>query len=141
MSISDSTNFNETQNKEIWIPCYEIVQCQGCKTISFRRAWRDFNDVFDDGGGFVNEIDIIYPGRVGRHPLKDSRQLPSTILSIYDETHAALCNKLHVLTGMGIRALIEAVCKDKSATGEKLQKKIDSHVTLGVLTKGGADNQ
>ncbi len=111
-----------TQDDEItfWED-YEVVQCQGCKTISFRVAWRDSGDIFQDGeeGYEFNEQELIYPGRVaGRHQLRNSPQLPSKILGIYYETHAALCNKLHVLTGMGIRALIEAVCKDKFATGK-----------------------
>jgi hypothetical protein len=114
-----SVNTSEIVNPDdetFFLKDYEIVQCQGCKTISFRVAWRDLEDVFHDGkGGFVNEIDNTFPGLLGRHQLKDSCQLPSKILGIYNETHAALCNKLHVLTGMGIRALIEAICKDKSA--------------------------
>lgn len=39
---------------------------------------------------------------------------------------------------MGIWALIEAVCKEKDATGSSLQQKIDSLLELGVLTLSGA---
>jgi Domain of unknown function (DUF4145) len=42
----------------------------------------------------------------------------------------ALCSKLPILAGVGIRALIEAVCHDKSAQGSDLRKKIDSLVDL-----------
>lgn len=171
MSKLDPTELNTTQDKEIWLPCskcdnktkhkvmlsinkvedvddvltlwvdYEIVQCQGCETISFRKVWRDSDDIFHDGkGGLVNEIDFIYPKRVeGRQQLEYSRKLPSQIHDIYNETHIALSNKLPVLTGVGIRALIETVCKDKSATGDNLKDKIDSLVTIGVLTMEGAE--
>ncbi len=82
----------------------------------------------------------VYPGRVaGRHKLRGSRYLPSQIISVYNEAHSALCNKLSVLAGVGIRALIEVVCKDKSAIGSNLEKQIDNLVTMGVLTKDGAE--
>jgi hypothetical protein len=140
LSINASEVVNPNDEFNFWED-YEVVQCQGCKTISFRNAWRASVDLIPDGeGGYeFNEQEIIYPGRVaGRHQLRNSLQLPSKILGIYNETHAALCNELHVLTGMGIRALIEAVCKDKSATGVSLQNKIDSLVSVGVLTSDGA---
>ncbi len=120
---------------------YEVVQCQGCKIISFRKAWRSTDDVSPNERGEyeLDEHDELYPGRVsGRHKLRDSRYLPLQINSIYNETHSALCNKLPVLAGVGIRALIEVVCKDKSANGDNLEKRIDSLVMMGVLTKDGA---
>jgi hypothetical protein len=44
-----------------------------------------------------------------------------------------------VLCGIGIRAIIETVCKDKSATGGDLYTKINSLIPIGVLTQDGAD--
>jgi hypothetical protein len=101
--VNTSEVVNPDDEIQFWED-YEVVQCQGCRTISFRNAWKDSEDTFPDGkGGYeLNEKEIIYPGRVaGRHQLKNSRQLPSKILGIYNETPAALCNKLHVLTGHG----------------------------------------
>ncbi len=72
---------------------YEVVQCQGCRTISFREAWGDSDDVYQNEFGEYesNEHIELYPGRVaGRHKLRDSRYLPSQIISIYNETHSAL---------------------------------------------------
>jgi hypothetical protein len=42
------------------------------------------------------------------------------------------------LTGVGLRALVELVCKAKNATGGDLYKKIDDLVTKQVLTPAGA---
>lgn len=82
----------------------------------------------------------LYPSRLeGRHKLDKSDLLPKEIIRIYNETHAALCNNLSVLAGIGIRALIETICKEKSAQGSNLEKKIDSLVTMGVLTPDGAE--
>ncbi|WP_293886038.1 DUF4145 domain-containing protein [Thiolapillus sp.] len=44
-----------------------------------------------------------------------------------------------VLTGMGIRAIVETVCKNKNANGKDLCEKINDLVIQGVLTKKDAD--
>lgn len=121
---------------------YEVVQCQGCRTISFLKKWQNTEDFHNDEAGNIelDDHEEVYPGRVaGRHKLRSSFYLPSQIISIYNETHSALCNKLYVLAGVGIRALIEVVCKDKSANGSNLENKIDNLVSMGVLTKDGAE--
>ena len=121
---------------------YEVVQCQGCRTISFRKNWQCSEDYsVDDQGNFeYDDHQELFPGRVaGRHRLRDSSHLPDEVERIYNETHSALCSRLPVLTGVGIRALIEVVCKDKSAEGRTLERQIDGLVKLGALTKDGAD--
>lgn len=94
----------------------------------------------DGGTGYVAaETQTLYPNRVaGRSELKDSWTLPRQVSSIYTETVAALRSNLLVLTGIGVRAIVETVCKDRNATGGDLEKKIDALVTQGVLTKDGA---
>ncbi|MFM0155637.1 DUF4145 domain-containing protein [Paraburkholderia sediminicola] len=57
---------------------------------------------------------------------------------MYDETSTALANDLPVLTGIGLRALIETVCKTETAKGDNLFAKIDNLRDKGVLTKHGA---
>ena len=64
--------------------------------------------------------------------------LPWQIRRIYKETHSALCNSQPILAGAGIRALIEVISKDKKAKGFNLEKRINSLVDIGVLTKEGA---
>jgi hypothetical protein len=108
----------------------QIIQCQGCETISFRRGSSNSEDLVwdDETKNSVPEVrEEIYPSRVaGRHKLNKTYFLPLKVASIYEETHSALCNKLPVLAGIGIRALIETVCKEKNASGDNLQKKIDN---------------
>ena len=47
-------------------------------------------------------------------------------------------NDQPVLAGVGVRALVETICDDKQAAGSSLANRIDSLVTLGVLTQDGA---
>ena len=49
-----------------------------------------------------------------------------------------MCNDQPVLAGIGIRAIIEAVCKDRLAKGKNLQEKIDDLAKEGIITKDGA---
>lgn len=141
VSANTSERLDPDDDIQEWYQ-YEVVQCQGCRTISFLKKWQFSEDTHLDEFGNLELDDYkeLYPSRVaGRHNLRDSRYLPPQIYSIYNETHSALCNKLYVLAGVGIRALIEVVCKDKSAIGSNLEKQIDNLVTMGVLTKDGAE--
>jgi hypothetical protein len=124
-----------------WADHYQIVQCQGCEVISFRKSHEDSENMgeTDEGEELIQQVEI-YPSRVaGRHQLSDARLIPFKVARIYRETHSALCNKMPILAGIGIRALVEAVCKEKSATGKNLEDKIDGLVGMGVLTKDGAE--
>ena len=125
---------------DIW---FQVVQCQGCRTLSFRRLVVDSDDYQYDqiAGEYVAvERESLYPSRVeGRRQLPDAHYLPFTVSSLYKETLAALANDSPILAGIGIRALVEAVCKERNASGRNLEKRIDDLVTLGVLTASGSE--
>ena len=97
----------------------QIVQCQGCKILSFRSDYDDSEQPnWDDPGGPIDHEEL-YPSRVaGRHKLEKDYLLPQKVRRIYNEAHTALSNRLLVLAGVGIRALIEAVCKEKKQVVE-----------------------
>lgn len=122
---------------------YQIVQCQGCDSISFRTSHTDSEDFdFDEEIEDIryNERVELYPSRVaGRHRLRQVHFPPTNVSRVYAETHSALCNKQPILAGIGIRALVETVCKEKAAIGSNLEQKIDNLVANGVLTKAGAE--
>lgn len=122
---------------------YQIVQCLGCDALSFRKCHSDSEDYyFDEETEELVHPDTVdvYPTRVaGRNKLRQVHFLPPAVSRIYSETHSALCNKQPILSGIGIRALVETVCKEKTAIGSNLEKKIDNLVTQGVLTTAGAE--
>jgi len=123
------------------IDIYEIIRCSGCDSISFRHASSNSEDFYmDDEGRYIHEeTEEIYPGRLmGRAMLENKYFLPAKVRSIYDETHAAMCSKLPILAGVGIRALVEAVCTAESTKGRTLEKRIDDLVKREVLTKRNA---
>ena len=139
-----SITFNKTQNQELWIPCarcgletwhkvltsieteqgdeyygewntYQIIHCNGCRTISFRRLLRSTEDLEPHPTGpddVLSELQFLYPSRIaGRRELPSLNLLPFEVAAIYGETHTALVNNSSILASIGIRALIEAVCQ------------------------------
>lgn len=120
-----------------WINDYEIIQCGGCKTLSFRKVSSNSEDFGPDG--YEDTVEL-FPSRVsGRSPINDYFLLPLALQRIYIETLKALNSDQPVLAGIGIRAVVETVCKEQSAEGRDLEKKIDDLVTKHVLTRAGAD--
>lgn len=116
---------------------YQIIQCGGCDTVSFRKENSNSEDTDPDGEWIVHED--LYPSRINNWQLiEDYHLLPNDLRRIYQETVSALNNDLPILSGIGIRAIIETVSKEKQAAGNNLARKIDDLVAKGVLTTDGA---
>lgn len=122
---------------------YQIVECLGCQTHSFRHRHTDTENVDHDpdtGEAYLEEQVALFPNReTGRAEVEGLLFLPVPMQQIYRETLSALRNTSPVLAGIGIRAIVETVCKDRNASGKNLEQQIDSLVTQGVLTKDGAE--
>lgn len=128
------------QNSVQYAVHHQVVQCQGCETTSFRVSSTNSED-YDVGDDGLEEVESVtmYPSRnEGRSPIKDVFLLPPNVQRIYEESIKAMNNDQPVLAGIGIRALVETICKDKRANGHNLVERIDALVTIGVLTTEGA---
>jgi hypothetical protein len=122
-----------------WINRYDIIQCCGCEDYSFRKTQSNSED-FDPQTGIHDEIVELYPSRVsGRAPVNDYELLPTSLQRIYLETLKALNSAQPVLAGIGIRAIVEAVCKDQLPDGNDLYHRIEDLVTRHLLSRTGAD--
>lgn len=125
-----------------WATDHQIIQCMGCRSISYRVASSNSEDYFH-----VSETEIeyevtekLYPPRLeGIKGLGDeSHYLPVKVRQVYEETLLALSVQSPVLAGIGLRALLETVCKERDAAGGDLFKRIDSLVEQRVLTPASA---
>lgn len=125
---------------QVWYQYY-IVKCLGCKTVSFCEEHQCTEDLeYGPMGGDLINFQKVYPGRIaGRPLLEDTYHLPYGIAKVYKQTHTALCDKISILAGIGLRAIVEAVCMERNAKGKNLNEKIDDLGTQGVLTKDGCD--
>ncbi len=121
---------------------YQVVQCQGCESISFRKTHEDSEtqqQVGTDEWEYVVQVEMHPNPESGRAALADDHLLPNNLQRIYEETLKSLNSGLSVLAGIGVRAIVETVCKEKKASGKDLNLKINDLVTQGVLTQDGAN--
>lgn len=125
-----------------WSTDHQVIQCLGCKSISFRVASSNSEDYYpiSDDEYEYSVTEKLYPPRIeGRKGLgDDSVYLPMKVKQIYDETLTALSVQAPILAAIGLRALVEAVCKEKNASGRDLFNQIDNLVEQRVLTPAGA---
>jgi hypothetical protein len=122
---------------------YQIIQCMGCDTISFRKLYNDIAyQQYHEEGTTTQEL---YPKR-GAHsrPIKAYRNLPIDIKKVYQETIDAYNNNLTLLCSVGIRAMLEGICIDKTITdglftnsaGKTIKSKNLDGKIYGLATKG-----
>lgn len=133
---------SEDKYNYYWSENYQIIFCKGCKVISFRRCASNSEDYvqIDDDEWIYDEHETLYPSRLeGRRDIGDeARFLPAETRQIYTETLQALSNNSPVLAGIGLRALVETICKERNATGKNLLEKIDNLAEQRILTPGSA---
>lgn len=134
---------SEAQDSLQWWHHYQIIKCKGCNILSYREASytsEDYIQIAIDEWELV-EDEKLYPSRIeGRKDLgEDILYLPSDLARIYRETAAALTNNLPILAGIGLRAIVETVCKEKKASGKDLYNKINDLVVQRVITPVDAD--
>ncbi len=116
----------------------DIVQCGGCKSITFtKRTWHSENYY----PGVQNIIEQFPPKEESSRSLvqDDIYELPPLLQQIYKETLQAIANKSFTLAGIGLRAIIENICKDKKTKGRNLENRIDNLANDGFLTAKGAE--
>jgi len=133
----DSHDSDDEADIQVWHR-FLVLQCRGCKTLSFCRESECTEDLDSEGGLITTRT--LFPGRIaGRPTLRDIYHLPSNLRMVYEESRAALMEGLAILTGIGIRAIVETVCNDKRTSGRGLFHKIPQLVEIGVITRNEAN--
>lgn len=142
-AVIKSVRRTDEHDHETAITEYEIVQCLNCDELSFRKEYSDSETYYFDheSDENIHEFTVdVYPSRTaGRFKLKGIFFLPPLVRAAYEELIQALNGGQKILAGLGVRVLIEMICKDKSADGGNLYKKIDDLVRMGVLTPAGCE--
>jgi hypothetical protein len=122
-----------------WGINHYFARCAGCDAFNYAiEEWCE-----DDWKPHTGEMESTwktYPrGATERKPMDDEYELPAKVQLIYKEIIGSMNAQLLVLSGVGLRALIEAICRDQGITGSNLEKLIDGLATNGVLSKAQAD--
>ncbi len=121
---------------------YQILQCLGCDTKSFRKVFYDFESAYPthDDHWEVPEDVTVYPKAVkGHKEIEGLWELPSIVRTIYSEVLMALREDSKVLAGFGLRAAVEAVCNDLQIPGRSLDVRINKLAISGYISKNDAE--
>lgn len=118
----------------------QIIQCLGCENVSFRVSSTCSEDYDVDIDGIYHYETIkYYPSRFEGLKAINIYLLPVEVQGIYQETILAIENEQNILAGIGMRALIETICKDQKAEGKDLYQQINSLHQKSIVTKEGVD--
>ena len=116
---------------------YMMVECGGCKNISFVIRSSDPNALPDE----LPYEDHNYPAAaedwdVQYHFLreKDQELLPSKVYFLYDEIKTTFRTQSNILAGIGLRMLVEAICLQQRIPGDNLKKKIERLHSQGMIS-------
>jgi hypothetical protein len=124
-----------------WEENYETIECLGCENVQFRIRNSDegmIHIVFDgqDESAEYYDESKYYPKNIANHQLlRDRYELPEKLRVIYIESIESLRNNCYILAGVGLRAIIEAICIDKEIAGRNLEKKINNLVKNKLITE------
>lgn len=93
---------------------YQIIQCQGCDTISFRHVSWCSEDVFQVG---IDEWDMgerieLYPKR-SLHAARNYPGAPANVERIYSESITCYNSDALTLCAAGLRATLDGICADQ----------------------------
>jgi len=115
---------------------YKIVKCMGCNAVRFRESYFCTEDL-DPETGNPEECGVRIYQEEGDSKYQPTihEQIPEDIKKIYLETIKCFNAGANTLAGGGLRATVEAICKDQKVAGDSLRKRIDALVQQGVLAK------
>jgi len=134
-NVSERSEYNADFH---WEQNYETIQCLGCENIQFRNRYTH-EDMFrytEDGHEESFDESKYYPKNLAHHILlKNQYHLPEKIRIVYGETLEALINDCYLLAGVGLRAIIEAICLDQTIPGRNLEVKINNLVKNKLITE------
>jgi hypothetical protein len=115
---------------------HQIVSCQGCERHSFRYGWSVSEEEEED----MDWTWAVYPEKeTDRKPAFMTFFLPMTVKDLYLETLRAHNTGANILASAGLRATVEAICKERGFLRGDLKTKIDEMCAAGILPRDNAE--
>jgi len=137
---SHSESWSDPEGLSQGAETYQIIKCLGCNSVRFRSfslSDERYDPVTEEMIPHDFRIYPDVPAQVRR--LEEVESLPDDVAKMYVETIKCLNAGAHTLAGGGLRAVVEAICKDKGIAKKYLKEKIDELVSQGFLAKTQAD--
>ncbi len=146
-----------------WLDAYHIVRCLGCDTISFVREYGDEDQwEYNNYGerGWFNTY-TVYPEKPSEDikiiiPIEEKKfsnlSNNKNLSLLYQQVIQAYNTLSFLLCAVGLRTLVEAICKNENVTGgmtadkggkmvrkTNLQGKINGLVEKGLITQSQSE--
>ena len=121
---------------------YQVVQCCGCETKSFRKVIEFVEESYqidEDEWETPKEVHAYPAVLKGHRAVPDINRAPDLVAAIYRQTLNAIKNNSNVLAGIGLRATIEAICNEQNVVGKSLEARIDKLAKNGLISQNDAD--
>lgn len=110
----DGTEYDKHEGWSIeWEDNYQVIQCLGCETVTFRHLhW--FSEDYQPEFGEDGTTERLYPKR-DANSLKAQALLnvPTTLRRIYCEIIDCFNNDSPTLCAAGLRSMVEGICADQ----------------------------
>ena len=118
-----------------WADHYQIIQCGGCESISFRHtSW--FSEDVDYMAGETGETERLYPKRgLENLPTKSYYNVPSNLRRIYSELIDCFNNDSPTLCAAGLRAIVEGICAERGVLDGPVEQMLKDGSTKIVRKK------
>lgn len=136
--FSKRISWEDEESIERGVDDYMVVQCMGCESISFV-VEHTSSEFIDEEFGPYAVLDVFPDRCEGINSKKNLFGVPPLIMSIYRETLEAAEHNQPILAGIGIRAIIEAVCENQNSTGNNLYEKIENLKENKVLSEASTE--
>jgi hypothetical protein len=121
---------------------HQLVQCQGCRSVSFRKVVADLEMAYPDEHDewhVPHDITAYPPILKGHRKFSDAYRIPHPVRDIYEQSVQAMKESSGILAGIGLRATIEAICNEQQIQGRNLEKRIDGLAKKGVISQRDAE--
>lgn len=121
---------------------YQIVECCGCGTKSFRKVISYIEEAYQTGEDEweVPQDVTTFPAILkGHKSLSDIQRAPKIVREIYTQSINSIKTGSNILAGIGLRATIEAICNERSVSGKNLELRIDKLAKSGFVSQNDAD--
>ncbi|MEQ9916421.1 DUF4145 domain-containing protein [Pectobacterium aroidearum] len=118
------------------VTCYKnlkILQCQGCMEPSLKTETYDSENIDYNTSEPKISVDY-YPKRKQLLQFEHTYRLPTALRDMYIETISAINSECLTIAGIGIRGLIETICKEEKIEGRNLEEKINNLFTEGKIS-------
>lgn len=145
-TVIHEVRWDEPNEDITYIDYCQMTKCEACGHPGYRIVNVNDGNIHDDEDrhGLYCIPDLFFFQRNAESQIKASdilntHDLPNEIRKMYEEVISSIQSGNFMLSGVGLRTIIEAVMVSLGSNGWSLSKKIDEAVGAGKITELDAD--